>query len=214
MVLRIGTAADVPGLSEALRDNPAVFQEMITEAAKSLRPSFLWNLADMFVSAALLEEGLKFLTCRIAIRKEGMIRTWMDAVTAFAIVGISFELIENIAFGVSSDLLTAALRSLAAGHFVFGVIMGYFYGKYLVSGRKKDLLLSFALPVLYHTLANTFVKSMKMNGVLRVLGYASSISFIAAAAVSVILILYWQKHKTLDIPVLKKQDPASEMEEN
>ena len=33
-----------------------------------------------------------------------MIRTWMDCIIAFAFVGITFEMIENVAFGVNHDL--------------------------------------------------------------------------------------------------------------
>ena len=54
------------------------------------------------LQCGLMEEGLKYLTCRAAMRKKGMVRTWMDAVICFAFVGNTFELIENIAFGGGS----------------------------------------------------------------------------------------------------------------
>ena len=66
-----------------------------------------------------------------------MVRSWMDAVICFAVVGITFEFLENIVFGLNSDFLSALMRSIAAAHTVFGVIMGYFYGKYRVTGEKK-----------------------------------------------------------------------------
>lgn len=92
-----------------------------------------------------MEEGLKFLTCRLAIRKEGMVRTWMDSVVAFAFVGITFEMIENVAFG-GAEILNVIVRALAPAHFVFGVIMGYFWGKYLVTGLKRYRVLPLWCP--------------------------------------------------------------------
>ena len=197
-LVRSGALADLPGLLDKIRDDPEV---VVGSMGGSIPAMTVWSIVDMFFSAALLEEGLKYLTCRIAIRKEGTIRTWMDAVIAFAFVGITFELIENIAFGAGSDILDAFLRALASAHFAFGVIMGYFYGKYLVSGKKRYNLLSFLVPLTYHALANGLIASMSFSKINYAAGVASSISYIAAAAVAVIVIIFWQKNGTLNVPV-------------
>lgn len=79
-------------------------------------------------------------------------------------------------------------------HFVFGTIMGYFYGKYLVTGEKKWRRVAFWLPVAYHTITNTLVG----------IPYASLvvvISHVVMGIVMVVLILRWQRNKTLDVPV-------------
>ena len=169
--------------------------------------STLWNMIDMFFAAGLLEEGLKFATCRIAIRKKGMVRTWMDSVVAFAVVGITFEMIENVAFG-GAEIANVILRALAPAHFVFGVIMGYFYGKYLVSGQKKYRLLSFVVPVVYHTITNGLMASMDLSRLNLVICAAASISHIVAGIVTVIVMIKWQKNRTLDVPVIEKQVPG------
>lgn len=164
------------------------------------------RLRDPIDGAALLEEGLKFLTCRVAIRKKGMVRTWMDSVIAFAFVGITFEMIENVAFG-GAELANVILRACAPAHFVFGVIMGYFYGKYLVSGQKKYRLLSVAIPVVYHAISNGLMASLDLSKANSVLGAAASISHIVAGIVTVIILIRWQKNRTLDVPVLEAQTP-------
>ena len=198
---RLGVLTDPAPWISAFRESPASLGEMIREASKNTQPTFFQELINMFFTAGLLEEGLKFFTCRIAVRKEGMIRTWMDCVVSFAIVGITFEFLENIVFGMDSDFISAFMRSVAAAHFVFGVIMGWFYGKYRVTGQKKNLWLSVWVPVVYHTVTNALIASATYSKVLDVLGTAAAISHIVAAVIAVIIVLLWQKNKTLDVPV-------------
>ena len=200
-LIRSGALADIPGLIETMKNDPETFSSLVTDTSGSTLTRTFRSIIDMFFSAALPEEGLKYLTCRIAIRKKGMVRTWMDAVIAFAIVGITFELLENVAFGAGSDILNAFLRALASAHFAFGVTMGYFYGKYLVTGKKRYHLLSFLVPLTYHTLANGLIASMDLSRINYALGVISSISYIVIAAAAVMIVILWQKNRTLDVPV-------------
>ena len=200
-LIRSGALADIPGLIKMIQNDPDSFSKLTDNTSGSNLVMTVRSIVDMFFSAALLEEGLKYLTCRIAIRRKGMIRTWMDSVISFAFVGITFELLENVAFGASSDILSAILRALASAHFAFGVIMGYFYGKYLVSGKKRYHLLSFLVPLIYHSLANGFMASMTLSKINYIAGVSFSISYIVAAAAAVVAVLRWQKNKTLDVPV-------------
>ena len=197
----LGILSDLDRWTLAIKENPAAISEMVQNALKNTPPTFFWKLIDMFFAAGLLEEGLKFLTCRLVIRREGMIRTWMDSVAAFAIVGITFEFLENIAFGMDSDFLSALMRAVASAHFVFGVIMGYYYGKYLVKRQKKYLWLSFWIPFIYHTVTNALIASAPLNRALDVLGTATAISHIVAVVLTVILVFRWQKKRMLDIQI-------------
>ena len=209
-VFRLGVLSDPGKWLSALRSDPAALSEMLQNASRDTRPTFLWELISMFFTAGLLEEGLKFLTCRIAVRKEGMIRTRMDAVIAFAIVGITFEFLENIVFGMNSDFLSALVRSLGCAHFVFGVIMGWLYGKHLMTGRKKDLRLSFAVPVVYHTVTNALMASMELSKVFNVLGSIAGISHMVATVVTVVIVILWQKNRTLDTPISQERTEQKE----
>ena len=205
-LFRTGVFSDLPGLIETVQSNPNAIKEMIDSAGGSTLSLTLWSVVDMFFAAGLLEEGLKYLTCRIAIRKEGMIRTWMDAVIAFSFVGITFELIENVAFGAGSGVLNAILRAVAAAHFALGVIMGYFYGKSLVTGKKGYRLLAFFVPVAYHSIANGFMAAMDLGKANSVVGTVWAISYIVAAVLAVIIVIRWQKKGTLDVPIQRAQD--------
>lgn len=210
---RTGVFSDFSGFLETLKSNPGVLKEMTANLADKPLPGTLWNMVDMFFGAGLLEEGLKFLTCRLAIRKEGMVRTWMDSVAAFAFVGITFEMIENVAFG-GAELLNVIFRALSPVHFVFGVIMGYFWGKYRVTGLKRYGVLSLAVPVLYHTVTNGLMTSMELSKVNSVIGGAAAISHIAAGILTVIVLILWQKRGTLNVPVPEKQAPEDAPEES
>ena len=50
----------------------------------------------------------------------------------------------------------------------------------------------------------SLVVSMHMNEILRYLGIGSGISYLFTASIAVLIILRWQKNKTLDIPVQQK----------
>ena len=202
---RFGVLSNPDEWLSAIRTDPAALTEMVQNAKNNIQPTFLFNLISMFITAGLLEEGLKFLTCRTAIRKEGTVRTWMDSVVCFAVVGITFEFLENIAFGMNLDFISALVRSLGCAHFVFGVIMGYFFGKYCVTGQKKYAWLSFAIPLIYHTVTNALMASIELNKVYNVLGSITGISHMVATVVTVIIVLRWQKNRTLDVSVLQKK---------
>ena len=200
-LIRSGALKDIPGLIEMIKNDPEAFQDLVSGTGGSNLAKTIRAVVDMLFSAALLEEGLKYITCRIAIRKKGMVRTWMDAVIVFAVVGITFELLENVAFGAGSDIVSAVLRALASAHFAFGVIMGYFYGKALVTGKKRYHLLSFLVPLVYHAVANGLMTSMDLSRTNYIIGVTFSISYIIAAVIAVIAVIRWQKNRTLDVPV-------------
>ncbi|MCR5447865.1 MAG: PrsW family intramembrane metalloprotease [Solobacterium sp.] len=201
MMIRFGVFRDISIWMQAAKEGSEALAALAQETVRNHPPTFFANLINMFFSAGLLEEGLKYLTCRIAVRKEGMIRTWMDCAAVFAVVGITFEMLENVLYGAGSSIVSIIARALAPAHFAFGVVMGYFYGKYLISKQKKYRLLSVAIPVALHTLSNAFAMSMDLGPFFHVLGTVSGISRIVFSLAAVIIVIRWQKNRTLDIPI-------------
>ncbi|MBQ9268541.1 MAG: PrsW family intramembrane metalloprotease [Oscillospiraceae bacterium] len=114
-IVRTGAFSDFSGWVKTIQADPQAAKEMMNNLSEGPLTGTMWSIVDMLFSAALLEEGLKFLTCRIAIRKKDMVRTWMDSVVAFAFVGITFEMIENVAFG-GAEILNVILRACAPVH--------------------------------------------------------------------------------------------------
>ncbi len=201
LMARLGVFSNLSEWLQAVNEGTEVLTALIQEALSSHPQTFLSNLTGMFFSAGLLEEELKYLTCRIAVRKEGMIRTWMDCVAVFALTGITFEMLENVIYGMDTDLISVLIRAITPAHFAFGVVMGYFYGKYLLSMDKKYNRLSIAVPVILHTLSNAFAQSMDLNRFYYILGTVSGMCRVALSMLAVFIVIRWQRNRTLDIPV-------------
>ena len=123
----------------------------------SLRSAF----ASAFVTAAIVEEGLKYLAMRFCSHKAGTINTRMDAIVCGAIIGLTFQIIED--FNYASDVFIALTRAIMPFHFVFGAIMGYYYGKFLVTGYKIDKAKALIIPILVHGLFDFSIDSTKVR---------------------------------------------------
>ena len=107
------------------------------------------------LTAALLEEVLKYLLFRLAIRKNSEVRCWQDAILAAVIVAIGFTLLEDLTY--LFDGAGSILRALLPAHLLFQAVMGYFYGKARVTKQAKYHVLSLAVPILLHTLFDMFL---------------------------------------------------------
>jgi hypothetical protein len=73
MLVRSGAAANPADFIQSAQADPEAFEEMLTSSQGEGFGWFIRTLIDMFFSAALLEEGLKFVTCRMACKRQGMI---------------------------------------------------------------------------------------------------------------------------------------------
>lgn len=217
VLIRIGpnTAGE---LIRLLRDDPAAAAERMNSLSAALHaPSPLWTLFTTFVTAGLQEELCKYLACRIVIdEKKEMVRTWMDAVICFALVALSFELFENLLYGGENGVITAIIRNLTPLHFCCGVIMGWYFGKSLVSGEKKYRRAAILAPTLIHTLYDTALNLMPMgesdaaelstSEVLFIL--FGLLAFLAAMILSIVVVVKlvrWKKKGTLNVPVQKAE---------
>ena len=106
------------------------------------------------LTAALLEEVLKYLFFRLAIRHHGEVRCWQDAILAAVIVAIGFTLLEDLTYLFDGGSI---LRAFLPAHLLFQAVMGYFYGKARVTKQAKYHVLSLAVPILLHTLFDMFL---------------------------------------------------------
>ena len=131
-----------------------------TEIAESLISSFL--------SAAPVEEVLKFTVLYSLVYKMKDFNEPIDGVVYGVTVSLGFATLENIYyvyflndyFDTSSQSL-AMLRSFSAipAHGVFGAIMGYFFMKYSFINKQNNLALCMIVPILLHGSYNFFAHS-------------------------------------------------------
>ena len=90
-----------------------------------------------FIIAAFVEEFIKYLTANKVIRKNNDKVSWLDCIAFVAIVGIGFQLIETVVYMVESNPIQILVRGFTMGHPVYGILMGFFIGKALYTGKQS-----------------------------------------------------------------------------
>ncbi len=115
-------------------------------------PALVNGLIMTVFTAALPEECAKYLMFRLGTRnhKQMKMKVWLDAVLACGLVGMGFDFFENIEYAIGGDAAMMT-RGFLPFHFLFAVVMGYYFGKALLTGDKKYHIRSIAVPVLMHS---------------------------------------------------------------
>ena len=116
-------------------------------------------LIENFVGVALVEEGCKYFFLKKKTWNDPEFNYRFDAIVYAVSVSLGFAAIENIFYVVFSGLGTAVVRAFLSipGHCIFGIYMGYYYGKARyeqthgqAERAKSFLLLSVLIPTLLH----------------------------------------------------------------
>jgi RsiW-degrading membrane proteinase PrsW (M82 family) len=111
------------------------------------------HLIEAFISTSLLEEFFKwFIVFYIAYQHAHFDEPY-DGVVYGASVSLGFATTENILYLIGNGVEHALGRALlpVSSHALFGVIMGYYFGKGKFSPHKRKwLILSLFLPFLLH----------------------------------------------------------------
>ena len=124
------------------------------------------SISHSFLSAAPIEEGLKFLILTTVIAKYKDYNEMVDGIVYCVCLSQGFAVLENIYYVYllhGSSFEVAILRAFSAvpAHAMFGAIMGIFYSQYLLAKKKKDknqfFILSILIPILLHGFYNYFM---------------------------------------------------------
>ena len=116
------------------------------------RAPLLTDAFHAFVLAALVEELVKYVSTNSVIRKNSGSVSWLDCIAYAAIVGIGFQLIETVVYMIESSPGQILVRGFTMGHPSYGMLMGYFIGKALYTGKRSCRAAAFGLPFLLHGL--------------------------------------------------------------
>ena len=129
-----------------------------------LNTLLIWNHEDpdsLAYLAAITEEPLKFLMILFFLRSRTEFDEPMDALVYGTVVSLGFAILENFAYVYGADSETssyviATLRAFTAipMHASCGVVMGYYFGRYMFSGSRRHLFLSLAVPIFFHASYN------------------------------------------------------------
>lgn len=111
---------------------------------------------DSFLTAAIPEELCKFLIFMIFIWRDKNFDEYFDGIVYATFIGLGFACIENIEYVFMYGFGTGVSRALFAvpGHFLFGVLMGYFLSlaKFTPEKRKKYIFLGLLFAIIAHGL--------------------------------------------------------------
>lgn len=121
--------------------------------------------ASAFFSAAIPEEALKLLMLWLVLRKNKYYDEKFDGIVYSCCVGLGFAAFENVLYLLDFNIGTVVLRGTLSvpGHFLFAVMMGYFYSlaHYNTKRRKLNMVLTFLVPMLAHGLYDYALMSLE-----------------------------------------------------
>ncbi len=120
-------------------------------------------LIGSFLTAAPVEEGLKFFILFYFVYKMKDFNEPIDGIVYGVCVSLGFATLENIYYVYAltdyfetTPLSLAILRAFSAvpAHAAFGAIMGYFFMKYSFVSKKDNLFFSIIIPLFLHGFYN------------------------------------------------------------
>lgn len=129
---------------------PVMFiQFVISEEAAFTSPVFI-----TFIQVAFVEEFLKWFIVLITVFYHVHFDQRYDGIVYASAVGLGFASVENVLYIVSYGLDTAFYRAVfpVTSHALFGVVMGYYFGKakFRKKKRYRYLFLALFIPYLLH----------------------------------------------------------------
>lgn len=129
---------------------------------------FLQCLKVSFFEAGIPEEFFKWLFLYILIWRSPQFDEYIDGIVYAVFISMGFACLENVMYVLPGSVATAVTRALLSvpAHFLFAVIMGYFFsmGKFHPENRSRYMTLSLVLPIVAHGLFDTFAFWMDSLG--------------------------------------------------
>lgn len=127
--------------------------------------SVLNAVMTAFLSAAIPEELGKFLALYLLVWKSRHFDEHFDGIVYATYVSLGFAGFENILYVAGNGMGTAIARAFTAvpGHFLFGVIMGYYFSSAKfddASRRFRNLALAIGIPILWHGVYDALLMSV------------------------------------------------------
>lgn len=138
---------------------PAVFLETFLSAGGMSLTGALQGAYTGYVVAGCSEELCKLLLLTLAVWKSTEFNEYFDGIVYATFVSLGFAGLENLMYVFSQDTFstafaTGSMRAVLSvpGHFLFGVVMGYYFAlaKFQPKQRGANLFKAFFYPMLLH----------------------------------------------------------------
>lgn len=135
---------------------PILFVQYVFDAEGVFTNKFIQNV----VFSSIIEEFFKWLVLLIAVYRHVDFEDPYDGILYGASVSLGFATIENILYILEFGLQTAFIRAFlpVSSHALFGVVMGYYFGKakFSKSGtRRRWIGWAIVSTVILHLAYNT-----------------------------------------------------------
>lgn len=132
-----------------------VFPIMFIQYVIQVENVFHSELLRAFISISLLEEFFKWFVLFYTVYKHAEFEEHYDGIVYGSSISLGFATIENILYLVANGVEFAIGRAIlpVSSHALFGVIMGYYFGKAKLSlGRaeKKWIVMALLIPFILH----------------------------------------------------------------
>ena len=120
---------------------------------------FVTGIYNGFIVAGCSEELCKLALLALAVWKAPDFNEYFDGIVYATFVALGFAGIENIMYVLNqstfeSAIMTGGVRAILSvpGHFLFAVVMGYYFAlaKFNPEKRRQNLLKAFVYPMLLH----------------------------------------------------------------
>lgn len=145
-----------------------------------------------FIVAALFEELAKYIVMRLCLRKPGTLTNRLDAAICGALVGLGFQIVEDFMYA-NGSIISAIFRAVTPYHFIFGLIMGYFFGKAIETGNKGDHVKALLIPILIHGLFDVSTELVKVHDLFIILFLVVAIGMIVLTIILLLKLKKWGK---------------------
>lgn len=179
--------------------------DMLSNLMANSKRTLLGNFLGTLVNVALVEEFCKLFVMTRFTKKPGITNNRFDVVLCSALVGTGFQIWEDLSYA-SGNLVSAIARALTPFHFVFGVIMGFFYSKGKKTGNKLYYVLALLIPGLIHTLFDFSISSIDIEQNMVVLMFVMMIVMFVLTVVMIIKMNKWKNDSVMNEPFNNNMD--------
>jgi len=190
-VIRLGPTAFLDMIKNLQLGNIAAISQY-AQVKPSFWRSFLRAFFHAFIIAALFEELAKYIVMRLCLRKPGALTNRLDAMICGAIVGLGFQIVEDILYA-NGSILSAIMRALTPYHFIFGLIMGYFFGKAMENGQQSNHAKALLLPVLIHGLYDVSTELINVHDLFVIFFVVVAVGMIVLSIILLLRLKKWGK---------------------
>ena len=145
---------------------PAFFLNTYLSGVLEKNTNISEPLIGSFLTAAPVEEGLKFFVLFYFVYRMKDFNEPIDGIVYGVCVSLGFATLENIYYVYvlpeyfqTTPLSLAILRAFSAvpAHAAFGIVMGYFFMRYAYIKKQENLILAFLVPAFIHSIYNYYV---------------------------------------------------------